>query len=287
MTAGVLMSNHPTEETLAAFSDGRLGETERRSVISHLASCDECRDIVMALDEIKTSGVIEPETNVVAFAPRRKWLGAAGLAAAAAIVAVLFVPQMQQWIRYESSGGGSAVNDAYETLGTRRIKSRLGGLPYKEAVPSPRGGESDQMLEELALEQAIDKLQSEKRRSWREERHLGMAQLMRGQHAEAIESLTRASQLRPNDPVVLNDLGAAYLESARFRGGTEHAKKGLEMIERAWKLAQTPEIAFNRARALDDLHRPEAAEAWRTYLKLDPGSPWAEEARQALDLLEE
>ncbi len=39
-------SDHPSDETLAAFLDGNLGEGEREAVIGHLAQCDDCRAFV-------------------------------------------------------------------------------------------------------------------------------------------------------------------------------------------------------------------------------------------------
>ena len=39
-------TSHPELETLAAFVDGRLSGAERASVVEHLASCDDCLEVV-------------------------------------------------------------------------------------------------------------------------------------------------------------------------------------------------------------------------------------------------
>jgi tetratricopeptide (TPR) repeat protein len=291
MTAGEGMVNHPTEETLAVFSDGPSSEVERLATIEHLAACDECREIVMSLDELRLAGVMEPVSGakVVPLRPRRGWLGAAALALAAGIVMLLFLPQIRERILHEQSGM-SAVAEAYGELSDRRIESRLSVLPYKSPVIRNRGPEDAvPVLENAGLRIVEDDLLAEKSRSASQERSLGAVQLMLGRHQEALASLTRAAKARPEDPQVLNDLAAAYLEAARFEEDSKpYARKALELTERAWGLAQTPEIAFNRALAMEHVETRDAAKAaWKQYLELDRSSPWADEARTHLAGLED
>jgi hypothetical protein len=51
MTTPMLMTEHPTEELLAAFVDDRLDSATRKPVTEHLASCGECREIVLMSTE--------------------------------------------------------------------------------------------------------------------------------------------------------------------------------------------------------------------------------------------
>jgi hypothetical protein len=56
----------PSEETNAAFLDGRLDEEARRQVVEHLADCGECRDMAVAVDEFRNSAARQgPETNML------------------------------------------------------------------------------------------------------------------------------------------------------------------------------------------------------------------------------
>ena len=48
MSTPIPMSNCPSEETLAAFIDGRLDSRARRHVIAHIAICPDCHAIVTA-----------------------------------------------------------------------------------------------------------------------------------------------------------------------------------------------------------------------------------------------
>ncbi|MCA9165314.1 MAG: tetratricopeptide repeat protein, partial [Planctomycetales bacterium] len=48
-----------------------------------------------------------------------------------------------------------------------------------------------------------------------------------------------------------------------------------------------PDVHYHMARALDDLERLEEAERhWREFLELAPESPWADEARDRLGIIE-
>ncbi|HEX8288883.1 MAG TPA: CHAT domain-containing protein [Pyrinomonadaceae bacterium] len=65
--------------------------------------------------------------------------------------------------------------------------------------------------------------------------------------------------------------------------------QSLKYLEKAIELnPKLPEARFNRALALQALFSTEQAkQAWRDYLLLDTNSPWAEEARRNLQILEE
>src|SRR5213592_1840720 len=60
-------SPFPTDETLAAYIDGRLDKETRKRVVEHMAECPECFDVVMGGREIAGRDV----KAVVAFRPAR------------------------------------------------------------------------------------------------------------------------------------------------------------------------------------------------------------------------
>ena len=90
MTTPMLMTEHPTEELLAAFVDDRLDSATRKPVTEHLASCGECREIVLM-----TTAFQESERKVVHgnFGGRR-WMAAMTGLAAAAVIAFIVTPRL-------------------------------------------------------------------------------------------------------------------------------------------------------------------------------------------------
>ena len=71
---------------------------------------------------------------------------------------------------------------------------------------------------------------------------------------------------------VLVELGNQEMALATFHGALTHH-------------AEYPDVHFYLARLLDEMDRKHEAEPhWQTFLDLAPKSPWAEEARQRLDI---
>lgn len=285
MTAPETMTtNCPTEETLAAFIDERLDEEARRLVIEHAAGCAECRDILTAANEIQN----EEATNVAPFRPRpRIWLP---IAVAASLVVVFGLPATHRWWNFQRTGGLSSVVAAHDQISQRTVEPRLtGGFAHKEYKGATRGTGSEGSesegydLEQLPpplLQAALD-LEERGADSWKELRALAIAYLLTGDRERALLFMERAAAQAPNEPTVQSDLAALYLT----RGDTDEA---LAAAEQAWSLAKTPETAFNRALALEHAGRDaDAIRAWEEYLKLDPSSGWADEARKHLVRLQD
>jgi tetratricopeptide (TPR) repeat protein len=287
------MTDCPSEETLAAFLDGRLDPEARSRVLEHLADCGEDREVVYAGEEIGRLGVAEGEgadvPEVLEFRSRTRYGWAAIGSVAAAAVLVLFIPAVQEQIAFSRTGGLSAVQTAYENLKLRPIESRLVGFDYIELEPAMRGNKSgDDELGKALLDAAEARIAAEDGDpSWRELRALASARLLLGKRDDAVALMERAFVLRPDAPGLRNDLAAVYAERARWTRQPEHAKQALNAAEQAWALSQTPETAWNRALALGLAGRDEQARhAWEEYLKLDASGPWSDEARKNLRDLE-
>jgi len=91
---------HPELETLAAFAEGRLVGSDRRSVVEHLADCDDCRELVAESAGLVVEVAAGDRTGhgeVVPFPDRQRrssrWVWAAGFAAALFLAAAIAVTQ--------------------------------------------------------------------------------------------------------------------------------------------------------------------------------------------------
>jgi hypothetical protein len=126
---------------------------------------------------------------------------------------------------------------------------------------------------------------------------VGCARLLVGDSKAAVRALGEAiSQstdsasisaaiVRSTDSLILNDLSAAYFERYLRLGDTSDLRTSIEASEKAWRLAHSPEAAWNRAIALEAAHSARSASAWANYLNVDANSLWASEAERHLERL--
>src|SRR6185369_11818164 len=121
-------SGFPSDETLAAFIDGRLDDVTRRRVVEHMTTCDECYAVYLAATEMERASGSPP--------PRRRRFGGHLWAATLAVSAlvVLLVVEFTPLERYVG-GRPSSVEplvDASKEMPYRTIEGRLsGGFPWK------------------------------------------------------------------------------------------------------------------------------------------------------------
>jgi CHAT domain-containing protein len=109
-----------------------------------------------------------------------------------------------------------------------------------------------------------------------------VAALLFGKSHEAVAELEALVKRNPGDAACWNDLAVARLSSA---GDDAHLMaQALAAADHALALQpEQQEALFNRALALDALGiRFASIDAWHRYLSVDPGSPWAVEARTRL-----
>lgn len=275
MTDTVLMENHLSSEQIAAFVDGRLPESARLEAITHFADCDECRELFDVTSDAVAAGVTAEQAQVVPFRPRRKWPAIAAVAAVAA-VAIVSVPQVRYWFEDQRTGGVSTLVRASQTSEERLLDGRLsGGFPYKPHK-TMRGvsGEDSVKIDELKL--AALELEQRNPASAKQFHALGLAKLATDSPKDAVPFLEKAVSLDSSNASLLNDLAAVRLAMS-------DTARALETVERAWSIEKTPEIAWNRALVLQTAGKDvEAIAAWQEYLRLDPKSPWSDEARKKL-----
>jgi len=274
-------SGFPSDETLAAFIDGRLDDVTRRRVVEHMTTCDECYAVYLAATEVqKGTGVELPRRRTV-----RPWHIAAtlSLATAALLVVVLYTP-MRKYMVPESAGVESLVS-ATRHLQYRETEGRLsGGFAYKPLQDIKRAGakEAKRDPEKWELFSVASKVaKAVTSDASPENLHaLGVSHLLLGNWDDAVTTLKSASRQRPTNAEMLNDLAVACLARGTYAARPADYVDASDAAKRAWELEKTPEIAWTRAVALEHLHLPDAREAWQDYLALDAKSPWRDEANR-------
>jgi len=116
----------------------------------------------------------------------------------------------------------------------------------------------------------------------------GRVELLEGNYDEAIRTFGRLLDAQPNSPALLTDLATAYFQRAAGTGRAADSGQSIELLGRA--LAKNPDeplALFNRAIALEGIFAyNEAIRDWEHYLRLDPSSAWADEARSRLGELQ-
>jgi tetratricopeptide (TPR) repeat protein len=178
----------------------------------------------------------------------------------------------------------------------RPLESRISSLNYAPYVTTR--GPGDERIDQNELRRAeLTLLDALNKNPTPEVRHaLGKVFLAKKEFDKAIEQFDEALKGAPKDAQIYSDLGAAWLEKGRIDRDGKEAGKGMEELGRAQEslgkaLELNPnvlEAQFNRALCRQYLMlSQQAAEDWREYLKRDSTSPWAEEARRKLRVLED
>lgn len=281
MTTPMLMTQHPTEELLAAFVDDRLDSAAREPVTDHLASCGECREIVLMTTAFQAS---EPVPVPVPHRFGRRRMAAIASLAAAAVIALAVVPPML----------GPDVDDLVaiaQTVKERPSDGRTaGGFPYSEPPPSitrsarPTGNDLNGKWKYYDIYDALEKKKSP------DPHVFGLNKLLiaekSGEFSNAVTMLETAYEKTSGDErdSVATDLAAALIARARFSGEKDY-ERALDLSNEVLKRQpKSPEALWNRAIALQSItlqdgnRTAEALRAWDDYLKVENHPQWVEEA---------
>lgn len=284
----------PSDETLAAFIDGRLDPETRGKVIAHMTTCSECYSVFVNATEM-TAAAIAPESS--RRSSRAGWLAVAVAAAAAAIAVIFLVTPVRDRIFPRGDAGMAALAKAAPP--ERIIAGRISGFPYQPMAPVVRSRAADPMKNPanatLLTASAGVERSVIKRRSAANLHASGVAHLLLGDNTAAVDLLhesllaeteqrTVAAAIEESDDVpLLNDLSAALSTRAVQKRDIPAAAEAVVCADRAFRLSRTPETAWNRAVAIEALNGSKRARtAWNDYLAVDRTSAWAEEARRKL-----
>lgn len=191
-----------------------------------------------------------------------------------------------------------ALNAAYRDQ--RPVKARITQLDYAPFVIT-RGGEPERVNSQERDYAHRYLMDAARERPGATTYHaVGKFYLTTREFDKAIPWLENAIRDDQNNAQIYADLGAAFLEKGRLqseKGQTDKvaAAAGMEDLARsrenfAKALSLNPnllEALYNRALVNELQILPEQAKSdWLEYLKRDPESPWAREAREHLEKLE-
>src|SRR3954464_4607102 len=137
---GMEHTGFPSDETLAAFIDGRLDPETRGKVIAHMTTCSECYSVFVNATEM-TAAAAAPES--LHRSSRAGWWSVAVAATAAAMAVVFLVTPVRDRILPRGDAGMVALAKAAPP--ERIIKGRISGFPYQPMVPVVRGPNVDPM----------------------------------------------------------------------------------------------------------------------------------------------
>ena len=285
---------HPDAEQLAEYADGVLDAEARAEVEAHLADCADCRAVVIETMAFLDSGASPGSTGgdkVIPFRSRRWVTGVTtGLAVAAALILAIFVGR-PAWVKglFGGSGERPELQELVAALAhepARPVDGRLAGPFAYAPPPSPTRGPGDREIgPDVTIAAANIEKAAGSGAGGAAQGALGLGYLATGQLDKAIDTLERAAQGNPANPLFENDLAAAYLARGTRSGRADDLSRALAAADRALQLRPAfAEAAFNRALALEALHRPdETRAAWDAYLKVDAESEWAREAQRRRD----
>lgn len=290
------------EEMIDDFLSGDLSTDEAAMFEKNFLVTDERRQKVRMGKAFRTyaerASAVPPRP--IPSPARWNWqqLFSSPLIRAAAFAAVLLIAAVGVWriFFYQSDVDKAlvALNNAYREQ--RLIEARFTNQSYAH-FRETRGGELNRVdILERDRAKALLLVAVKDNRTSAVQHALGKVYLAEKAFAAAIQQFEEALKSDPNNAQIYADLGAAFLEKGKQdKTGPEPGKdqeefaRSREYLQNALELnPKLPEALFNRALVSENqLLTQQAIEDWREYLKVDPDSQWATDAREHVKRLEE
>jgi CHAT domain-containing protein/lipoprotein NlpI len=281
------------------FEQSFLATPDRKQKLSFARALRKHVSSVSPPNVIKTGKFSRPRSVLPIKGRQPFFASPLALAAVVLIVAGLGFAIWRGFV-YESEvdRGLLALNAAYSQQ--RPLESRITKFDYAPYVTTRGAGPTNVNEAELTRAE-LTLLDALKDKPTPTVHHaLGKVYLTKRDFDRAIELLNSALKGDPNNAQIYADLGAAWLERGKPKlektsrspesgKGMEDLGRSLENLHKALELDNTLlEALFNKALAEQYiLMHDQAEQDWREYLKRDSASPWADEARRNLKLLEE
>lgn len=284
-------------ELIDRYADGTLSQTERDRFESFFLCSPGRKERLRFARALRAYGQklnASPAKEVVTAQPSlfltvSFFRSRVGVTLAAAFLIVLGIVAWRVFLfRSPEQQTLLALTNAYS--GGRLFESRISGLGY-----APMAQARGDSLDATRLAEAeLIALKEERENPGAPAFHtLGRVYLAGQKFEKSIEWLDKAAQSNPGSAAIQSDLGAAFLEMGRHEPDpakqAEAKIKSLHHLDQALTLDESHlEARFNRALLYEQMQLTERAKAeWRVYIKKDPNSGWAVEARKRLAQLEE
>ena len=309
----------PSDEEWMNLAAGLVNESESERMLDHAASCDHCGPLLrVAAADLAVQPTPEEDLilNTLASShgewqkriakrlartmptiPNQKpntlafWLKIGSLRPRLALsaVVILLIGFATTWFFRSRSGTNvdRLLAEAYTQQ--RTLELRIPGAVYAPLrqergarssleKPSPLLKAEFEIKEQLTTKPEDPTILAAK----------GKAEILEWQYDEAMKSLKHALDLRPGSADLLCDLATAYVQ----RGDTENRPidygQAIEYLGQVLQKEPNNNVAlFNRAIVEERLQLIEQAiKDWEEYLRIDPQSEWANEARKRLQALQ-
>lgn len=320
----------PGEEVWRLLAAGLLESDQTARYASHAATCDWCGKLLKESMEDMAKDVTQEERQALSELPiasaewqsamakelsdrsqsfrertlpeqpiihatqrsaspaRKSILRGWNLAWASAGLALLFMIFWFTWWRTETSKVNVLLAQAYTQQ--RKIELRMPWAGYGTLVVERGGGKQD-LPGQFYTAEGIIKTQlaaHPKDPVWLQAQ--ARAHLLEWKYEKALEEINEALNVRPDDPMLLQDRATAFFEQAEKSGLQSHIyyDDAVEDLSKILKANPNDPVALlNRAILYEKLQLlPDAIADLEKYLSLDPSGPWAEEARIRLQKLE-
>ncbi|MFZ0684913.1 MAG: CHAT domain-containing protein [Terriglobales bacterium] len=274
--------------------DRELTAEERERIASLESARAEWQERIAG----QIAGTPQPPVDRRSEAWWRKWLAVPRLAmATAAIIAVvgagLWValhqtPSYQGWFHHDQrAAAAELLARAYTEK--RTLELRIAGAEYApmHITRGPTASFKENPKDLLAAEALIASQPEAQANSAPWLQAQAEADLLEGKYEPAVEALRRSSELEPNSAPILTDLATAYFQRALEKDRKDDFGTAYEYLSQALKQSPDDPVAlFNRAIVSEhQFLYHQALDDWDHYLRVDPGSKWAEDARKRADIL--
>jgi CHAT domain-containing protein/cytochrome c-type biogenesis protein CcmH/NrfG len=203
-------------------------------------------------------------------------------------VALLAVVGVGSWIvfrqvqlRHQPAAAESMLARAYTKK--RTLELRIAGAAYApiNLTRGEAGSFANSPKELLSAEALIaSQLESQPTNpAWLQAQ--AEADMLEGKYDPAVQALRHAVELEPQSPALLTDLASAYFQRGESQDKKDDLAAAYENLSKALALQPDDPVAlFNRAVVGEHLFLyHQALDDWDHYLRVDPASQWAQEAR--------